>query len=225
MTGTTLHVLLLLLGTGFVNCLSLSLSPPMTVTVSVTRKLFLSSDCVCHNNNANRLICKSAVEDDLSLESSSLPSRTGLTSSLRCALRGMTGFSLTATRAACRAATGISISTLLAKALSIFPLILRFFIQPLLIFYYTPFVLLRAVLGPSKEFKSEQRAAHEVLVEGWKSAVQAAEKANEGGYWPVHVDEKGSLKFVSPPNPDNIFNAEIELNKAIVKSVEAANRS
>lgn len=116
--------------------------------------------------------------------------KEGLFRSVRVALRTATGFSLTATRTACRTLTGVSISAVFAKVLSIFPLFFRFFLQPLLILYYTPIVLLKAFVGPSKEYVNERRNAHEVLVKGWTQAVQAAEKASENGYWPVTVDGK-----------------------------------
>ena len=143
-----------------------------------------------HGSRFSRSCMFSSTLEDEVLPSPSSSSVHSLISSLRGVLRSTTGLSLTATRAACRAATGISISTVFAKVLSIFPLVLRFFIQPFLILYYTPFVLLRAIVGPSKEFKENQRAAHDMLVKGWKNAVQAAEKANEDGYWPVRVDGK-----------------------------------
>lgn len=145
--------------------------------------------------------------------------KEGLFRSVRVALRTATGFSLTATRTACRTLTGVSISAVFAKVLSIFPLFFRFFLQPLLILYYTPIVLLKAFVGPSKEYVNERRNAHEVLVKGWTQAVQAAEKASENGYWPVTVDDEGYMKLNSPPDPENI----VDLNEAIVQSVNVAN--
>jgi uncharacterized membrane protein len=61
----------------------------------------------------------------------------------------------------------------------------RYFIQPFLVLYYVPLFIVRGTLGPTGK---ERRAAHEHLVEGWAAAVKAAELAQHGGYWPVHVD-------------------------------------
>mmetsp|Transcript_3812 Transcript_3812/g.5520 ORF Transcript_3812/g.5520 Transcript_3812/m.5520 type:complete len:232 (+) Transcript_3812:100-795(+) len=139
---------------------------------------------------------------------------------LRAMLRKTTGFSLTATRAACRAATGISISSIFAKVLSIFPLFLRFFIQPLLVLYYTPLVLLKAMVGPTAEYSAEQKAKHEVFIEGWKDAIKIATEVNESGYWPVRVTEDGTIEAVSPPDLEDA--STVNLNKAIVQSVSLA---
>lgn len=44
------------------------------------------------------------------------------------------------------------------------------------------------MVGPSNSYVEESRRGHERVVEGWRRAVEAAEKANEGGYWPVHLN-------------------------------------
>ena len=54
--------------------------------------------------------------------------------------------------------------------------------------YYVPLLLVRYWVGPSQKYIEESRKGHEKLVEGWRRAVDAAEKANAGGYWPVHVN-------------------------------------
>jgi len=155
-------------------------------------KNWLPTPALPHNHHiqngalSSALYASSVSEQGNELSDES--NKVGIFSSIRGAIRQTTGLSLTTTRAACRAATGISISSLFARVLSIFPLILRFFFQPFLIIYYTPLFLARAFVGPSKDYKAEQQAAHEKLVQGWRDAVVAAEKLNEGGYWPVHVD-------------------------------------
>ena len=116
-------------------------------------------------------------------------------------MRKATGFSLTAFRAAWRAATGISLTALYASALaatsafvreamalilSPFPPWFRYFLQPFLILYYAPLIILRNLTGPTRK---RARETHKVFVEGFKSAVDAAEKKADG-YWPVHVNGK-----------------------------------
>ncbi len=44
------------------------------------------------------------------------------------------------------------------------------------------------MVGPSKQYVEESRQGHEKLIEGWRKAVQAAEKANSDKYWPVHLN-------------------------------------
>ena len=43
-------------------------------------------------------------------------------------------------------------------------------------------------MGPSRAYVEESRRGHEVVVEGWRKAVEAAEAAQAGGYWPVHLN-------------------------------------
>jgi hypothetical protein len=70
---------------------------------------------------------------------------------------------------------------------------LRYFLQPLLIAYYVPLLTVRYwLVGPNRAYVEEGRAGHERIVESWRKAVEAAEKANAGGYWPVHLNGKSS---------------------------------
>ena len=117
---------------------------------------------------------------------------------LRATLRTATGFSHTALRAALRAATGISLSgiasDIVRRALDVLSPSMRYFLQPLLIAYYAPLLAVRyRLVGPSRAYVEEGRAGHERIVEGWRRAVGAAERANAGGYWPVHLN--GELDF------------------------------
>ncbi len=57
------------------------------------------------------------------------------------------------------------------------------------------------MVGPSKQYVEESRQGHEKLIEGWRKAVQAAEKANSDNYWPVHLNGEflcAVLLFVPP---------------------------
>ncbi|CAB9511971.1 expressed unknown protein [Seminavis robusta] len=128
--------------------------------------------------------------------------------SLRGYMRKVTGFSLTAFRATMRAATGISLtavyaSTLaftsaavrkvMAAMLSPLPPSFRYFLQPLLILYYAPLFVLRSLAGPTGK---EARETHEVFVDSFKAAVDAAEMKVEG-YWPPN-DEDASSQQSTP---------------------------
>ena len=123
---------------------------------------------------------------------------------LRSRLRRATGFSLTACRRTARAATGISLTAIYASTLaatskwvrqtmalllSPLPPGFRYFLQPFLIMYYAPLYILRSFAGPTGK---RAREAHEILVDSFKAAVDAAEEKADG-YWPVHVNGK---KFV-----------------------------
>ena len=113
---------------------------------------------------------------------------------LRAKLAKLTGFSLTAFRATLRAATGLSLSGIITNTmrtvLEFMTPGMRYFLQPLLIMYYTPLVVMRYwILGPSQDYVDESLSGHERLVSGWRRAVKAAEKAHEDGYWPVHVSK------------------------------------
>ena len=112
---------------------------------------------------------------------------------LRATLRAATGFSLTASRAALRTATGISLSGVISNSvrriLDVLSPSMRYFLQPFLIAYYVPLLTVRYwLVGPNRAYVEEGRAGHERIVESWRKAVGAAEKANAGGYWPVHLN-------------------------------------
>lgn len=118
---------------------------------------------------------------------------------LRSTLRTATGFSLTTFRATLRAATGISLSELISvslrRILGILSPSLRYFLQPLLVMYYAPLLMVRYwMVGPSKQYVEESRKGHEKLIDGWRKAVQAAERANSDEYWPVHLN--GEYLFI-----------------------------
>ncbi|EJK50957.1 hypothetical protein THAOC_29929 [Thalassiosira oceanica] len=140
---------------------------------------------------------------------------------LRAKLAELTGFSLTAFRATLRAATGLSLSGIITKTmrtvLEFMTPGMRYFLQPLLIIYYTPLVVMRYwVLGPSQNYVDESLSKHERVVSGWRRAVKAAEKAHEDGYWPVHVNDDGTVTTSLPPDPNEM---ELDLTDAIEMSV------
>lgn len=113
--------------------------------------------------------------------------------STRSKLRQLTGFSLTAFRATIRGITGISLSGILSNTiksiLDIFRPGMRWVIQPLLIIYYVPILFVRYYfIGPSEQYVNDSRRGHEKLVDGWRKAVEIAERAHADGYWPVHLN-------------------------------------
>jgi len=127
----------------------------------------------------------------------------------RATMRATTGFSLTALRATLRAATGVSVTGLMKVLLGLFPQWARYFIQPFLILYYTPLMILRGLVGPTKDSRAEALQAHERILEEWKNAVKVAEAVNEKGYWPVRINDDGFIETFLPPDPDTILSEDI----------------
>lgn len=119
------------------------------------------------------------------------PPTGGGFSVIRNSVRAATGFSLTAVRASIRTATGLSLTASvksMSTVLSMFPTWFRYFIQPFLVLYYTPLMIIKSLVGSTNK---EAFAAHENVVEGWKLAIERAElKTTElGKALPVHVDD------------------------------------
>jgi hypothetical protein len=84
--------------------------------------------------------------------------------------------------------------------------------------YYAPLIMIRFyMVGPSREYVEESRRGHERLVGGWRKAVEAAEKAQSGGYWPVHLNEDGTITASLPPDPEDV----LDITAGIEKSVAA----
>jgi hypothetical protein len=44
------------------------------------------------------------------------------------------------------------------------------------------------LVGPSRQYVEDSWNGHERIVEGWRKAVEAAERASADGYWPVHLN-------------------------------------
>lgn len=154
---------------------------------------------------------------------------------MRSRLRRATGFSLTAFRRTMRIATGISLTAIYASAfaatsklvrvamtllLSPLPAWFRYFLQPFLILYYAPLLILRNLAGPTGK---RARESHDIFVDSFKSAVVAAEKKADG-YWPVHVNENGEIVSVDDPKQSANANKEkVDVNQGIQNSVDAMN--
>lgn len=121
-------------------------------------------------------------------------------SALRDSVRKLTGVSLTALRATMRAATGISLTLIYASTLAAtgawirnvtkvilarFPASFRYFLQPILVFYYAPLFILRNLTGPTRKNARKKR---EEFLDGWKDAVKTAEEKSTS--WPLYLDNK-----------------------------------
>jgi len=143
--------------------------------------------------------------------------------STRSKLRQITGFSLTAFRATIRGVTGISLSQVISntirRILGVLRPGFRWILQPLLIVYYVPIMVVRYYLiGPSQQYVEDSRKGHEKLVDGWRKAVEAAEKAHADGYWPVHLNDDGSIVAQLPPDPADVFDVTDGIEKSVAEN-------
>jgi len=86
--------------------------------------------------------------------------------------------------------------------LSLFPSGFRYFLQPFLVLYYTPLILLRSVTSPIN--RKRAMAKHETVIEAWKDAVNVAEQTERDGYWPVAVNDDGYFELTKPPSVDGV---------------------
>jgi hypothetical protein len=77
--------------------------------------------------------------------------------------------------------------------LRIFPSGVRYFVQPLLVLYYTPLVLVRYRTSPTRRKK---------VWHAYREAVSVAEHVvDEEGYAPLRVGTDGSFQLKAPPPP------------------------
>lgn len=116
----------------------------------------------------------------------------------RATLRGITGISLTTVYAGALAASGLWIRKAMSAVLSVFPSGFRYFLQPFLVMYYTPIIVLRSLTSPTTRKRAV--AKHETVLEAWKEAVVVAEKTEAEGYWPVVVSDDGYFELSKPPS-------------------------
>jgi hypothetical protein len=124
----------------------------------------------------------------------------------RATLRGITGISLSAIYAGALAATGLWIRQAMSAVLSVFPTSFRYFLQPFLVMYYTPLILIRSFASPKNRKRALKK--HETVLEAWKEAVVVAEQTEKDGYWPVVVSEDGYFELSKPPSVDGVVTAE-----------------
>lgn len=177
-------------------------------------KLLLSSNILSSLNESN-----SEIDEKNETIRDKFRKATGVSlTALRVTIRASTGFSLTALRTTLRGLTGVSITGTLKVITGAFPLWARSFFQPFLILYYTPLLILRSLIGSRKGEKDEAKATHELITEGWKNAIKAAEEAQEGGYWPVHVNKSGMVEVSLPPEPNE--SRFTDVTEGVAQSVE-----
>jgi len=140
----------------------------------------------------------------------------------RATLRSLTGISLTAIYAGALAASGLWIRKTMSALLSVFPSGFRYFLQPFLVMYYTPLIILRSLASPTNRKRAV--AKHETIVAAWKEAVVVAEKTERDGYWPVVVNEEGYFELTKPPSVDGVEipDDNAKLAEAMAVTVEQA---
>jgi len=134
----------------------------------------------------------------------------------RATLRGITGISLSAIYAGALAASGLWIRKTMSAILSVFPSGFRYFLQPFLVMYYTPLILIKSLTSPTTRKRAV--AKHETVLEAWKEAVVVAEKTEKDGYWPVVVNDEGYFELSKPPSVDGIT----DVAEAMAATVEQA---
>jgi hypothetical protein len=119
---------------------------------------------------------------------------TGISlTAIRASVRATTGFSLTALRTTLRTLTGVSITRVVKTLVGLLPPWFRYFLQPFLILYYVPILVLREMIGSTSTSKKEAYEEHDKLVNYWKEAIQLAENRCES--WPLHVKTDGTLQY------------------------------
>jgi len=140
----------------------------------------------------------------------------------RATLRSLTGISLTAIYAGALAATGLWIRKTMSTLLSIFPSGFRYFLQPFLVLYYTPLILLRSLASPTNRKRAV--AKRESILAAWREAVVVAEKTERDGYWPVVVSKEGYFELAKPPSVDGVElqDGNAKLAEAMAATVEQA---
>mmetsp|Transcript_26723 Transcript_26723/g.58588 ORF Transcript_26723/g.58588 Transcript_26723/m.58588 type:complete len:260 (+) Transcript_26723:182-961(+) len=141
----------------------------------------------------------------------------------RRTLRGITGISLTTLYAGTLAATGLWIRKIMSMVLSIFPSSFRYFMQPFLVLYYTPLILLRTLTSPTN--RKRALAKHETVVQAYKEAVTLAEETEKKGYWPVVVSDDGYFELTKPPSvgdADGNGGDNDKMAEAMAEAVELA---
>lgn len=119
---------------------------------------------------------------------------TGISlTAIRASIRATTGLSLTALRTTLRTLTGVSMTGVVKTLLGLLPPWFRYFLQPFLIMYYVPLLVLRGLIGSSSTSKKEANEEHQRLVNYWKEAIQMAETRCDS--WPLHVKADGTLQY------------------------------
>ena len=186
---------------------SLKSSPPPPLAATATASLtslssssaFFATDDDDNNTNDDVI----AVGSSLSLTARTIRNYlrkvTGFSLTVfRKTLRGITGISLTAVYATAFAATSLWIRKTMSLFLKLFPPGFRYFLQPFLILYYTPLILLRTVTSRTSRKRAVDK--HNTVIDAWKEAVTVAERLEKDGYSPVSVNDDGYFELAAPPS-------------------------
>jgi len=81
--------------------------------------------------------------------------------------------------------------------------------------YYTPLIILRSL--SNRSIRKTAIKKREIVLQGYKEAVVAAETAEEAGYSPRVVSDDGYFELAKPPSVDGI-----NLADAMAATVEQA---
>lgn len=177
--------------------------PPQAATASLTSlsssSAFFATDDDGNNTDDDVI----AVGSSLSLTAQTIRNYlrkvTGFSLTVfRKTLRGITGISLTAVYATAFAATSLWIRKTMSLFLKLFPPGFRYFLQPFLILYYTPLILLRTVTSRTSRKRAVDK--HNTVIDAWKEAVTVAERLEKDGYSPVSVNDDGYFELAAPPS-------------------------
>jgi len=209
---------------------SLKSSPPPAAAASLTSLSSSSAFFATDDDDVDDDVI--AVGSSLSLTARMIRNRlrkiTGFSLTVfRKTLRGITGISLTAVYATAFAVTSLWIRKTMSIFLKLFPPGFRYFLQPFLILYYTPLILLRTLTSPSRKRAVDK---HNTVIDAWKEAVNVAEKLEKDGYSPVSVNDDGYFELTAPPslsindsNDNNNDNRNEEMADAMAAVMEIKN--
>lgn len=66
---------------------------------------------------------------------------------------------------------------------------------------------------------NDSRRGHEKLVDGWRKAVEIAERAHADGYWPVHLNDDGTITAQLPPDPADVLDVTDGIEKSVANNL------
>lgn len=188
------------------SCIPKPFSPPLPQTQNRQGVTLASSIPQQHHRPSRLFLSSTSLRSTTNDNLSPRPNKEEFV--LRTKLRQITGFSLTALRVTLRGLTGVSVTSTMKSITGLFPTWFRYFLQPLLIMYYTPLMIFKSWCDvPARK---DSLAAHEKIVEGWKSAIEMAEESVEK--WPLHVNDEGKIESVQ----------NVEIADAIIDSLDVA---
>jgi len=209
-------------------------SSPATASLTslLSSSAFFATDDDDNNTNDDVIAVGSSLSVTARTIRNYLRKVTGFSLTVfRKTLRGITGISLTAVYATAFAATSLWIRKTMSLFLKLFPPGFRYFLQPFLILYYTPLILLRTVTSRTSRKRAVDK--HNTVIDAWKEAVTVAERLEKDGYSPVSVNDDGYFELAAPPslsiddsndnNNNNNNNRNEEMADAMAAVIEIKN--